>query len=89
MDRQPTKLELTLMLVTSLATAAAAVWAEMSPAQRELTLMSVKAGMRRFFHRAALRAGRAGMGGELAGHGETAAAGYGLAYRLAVLRDRL
>lgn len=87
--RQPTRLEMAVMIVTSMITTGAAVWTEMSPAQRQMALLTIRAAAWKTAHRLAGRAGRAGMGGELAGRHDTAHAGYTLAYRLSVLRDRL
>ena len=54
-----------------------------------LGLEAQDADAAKWLHRAARRAGHAGMGSELSGWRQSAAAGYGLAYRLAQARDRL
>ena len=78
-----------LMLAVSIAGTAVLVWMEVPPDQRMMWTLEAKAKMHRWLHRAARRAGHAGMGSELRSWRQTAAAGYGLAYRLARLRDRL
>ena len=87
--RQPSKLELVLMIASSLIGMGAMVWAEMSPAQRELAVMTFRARLRTVTHRLARGAGQQAMGDELAGLPNAARLGYGMAYRLARLRDRL
>jgi hypothetical protein len=51
--------------------------------------LSARSAARRHLGRAARRAGRAAMGSELAGRPGPAGAGYGLAYRLSVMAERL
>ena len=78
-----------LMVVISVAGAAAIAWMELPPDHRMMAVLTVKARLHRVLHRAARRAGYLGMSSELRGHHESSAAGYGVAYRLAQLRDRL
>lgn len=78
-----------LMVIISVAGAAAIAWMELPPDQRLMAMLTVKARLHKMLHRAARRAGYLGMASELAGHRESANTGYGLAYRLARLRDRL
>jgi len=78
-----------LMLAVSVAGTAVLVWMELPPDQRIMWTLEAKARMQRWLNRAAHRAGHAGMGSELRAWQQSAAAGYGLAYRLARLRDRL
>jgi len=78
-----------LMTLISLAGMAAIVWLEMPPSERMMVSLTCRSVIQRTAHRAARRAGRAGMGAELHEHMPTAHASYGVAYRLAQLRDRL
>lgn len=78
-----------LITVISVAGAMMIVWADLPPDQRAWTVLKVRGRLHRVLHQCAARAGRAGMTSELASHGPTAHAGYGLAYRLSQLRDRL
>jgi hypothetical protein len=78
-----------LMLAVSIAGTAVLVWMELPPDQRLMWTLEAKAKMHKWLHRAAKRAGHAGMGSELSGWRQSAACGYGLAYRLAKLRDHL
>ena len=78
-----------LMLAVSIAGTAVLVWMEVPPDQRMMWTLEAKARAQRWLNRAARRAGHAGMGSELSGWRQSAAAGYGLAYRLARARDRL
>ena len=78
-----------MITVISVAGAMVIVWAELPPDQRAMTLLTIRARLHRDLHQCAARAGRLGMASELASHGPTAHAGYGLAYRLSQLRDRL
>jgi hypothetical protein len=78
-----------LITVISVAGAMMIVWAELPPDQRMMTLLTVRGRLQRGLHAAATHAGHLGMGSELAAHEPTAQASYGLAYRLAQLRDRM
>ena len=78
-----------LMVVISVAGAAAIAWLELPEGQRMMLVLTVKARLHRVLHRTARRAGYLGMASELRGHHESAVTGYGVAYRLARLRDRL
>ena len=78
-----------LMVVISVAGAVMIAWTELPPGQRMMVALTVKARLHRVLHRAARRAGYLGMGSELRGHRPSASTGYGVAYRLARLRDRL
>lgn len=87
--RQPSRLELILMTVSALMGIAAMVWQEMSPEQRDLTVLVIRVRARRMVHRMAYRSGHRAMGDELAGRDDQAAAGYGWALRLSQVRDKL
>ncbi len=87
--RPPGKLEALLMLVTLTASIAAAVWEQMSPAQREMAVIGWRVKAQRTLGWLARLAARRAMSHELAGNGEAATAGYSLAYRLSQLRDRV
>ena len=89
MERRPTKAEMLLMIATSLSGMAAALWMEMSPAQRELLAMTVRARCRRAAAVLARATGHHGMGHELAGREGAASLRYTVAYKLSMLRDRL
>ena len=78
-----------LMVIISVAGAAAITWLELPESQRMMLALTVKARLHRLLHQAARRAGHLGMGSELRGHHPSAEAGYGAAYRLARWRDRL
>ena len=78
-----------LMLAVSIAGTASLVWMELPPDQRIMWTLEVKTWLQRRLNHAARRAGHAGMGSELSGWQQSAACGYGVAYRLARLRDRL
>lgn len=78
-----------LMLAVSITGTAILVWMELPPDQRMMLGLTVRAQCQRWLHRAARQAGHAGMGSELSGWRQSAAAGYGIAYRLARARDRL
>jgi len=77
------------MLALSVLATAAMVWMELPPDQRAMMLLTARSNLQKFAHRAARRAGHAGMGSELNHWPVPAQAGYGLAYRLSRLRDRL
>lgn len=87
-DPRPVRAQL-IMVIISVAGAAMVTWMELAPDQRMMMTLTVKARLHRLLHRAARRAGYLGMASELAGHRESASTGYGVAYRLARLRDRL
>ena len=78
-----------LMLAVSITGTAVLVWMELPPDHRMMLGLEIRARAQRLLNRAAHRAGHAGMGSELSGWRQSAAAGYGLAYRLAQARDRL
>lgn len=78
-----------LVTVISISGMVVIVWAEMPPDERRWTALAARSRLQTMLHRTARSAGDLGMGSELAGHGPAAHAGYGLAYRLAVLRDRM
>lgn len=78
-----------LMTLISVAGAAAILWMELPPDQRSMMVLEARVAVQRRAHRLAVRAGHLGMGSELRSHLPAAAAGYGIAYRLARLRDRL
>jgi hypothetical protein len=78
-----------LMLAVSIMGTAVLVWMEVPPDQRIMWTLTAKTRLQRWLNRAAHRAGHAGMGSELSGWQQSAACGYGVAYRLARLRDRL
>lgn len=78
-----------LMLAVSITGTAILVWMELPPDQRTMWTLEARMRLRKWLHRAARRAGHAGMGGELSGWQQSATAGYRLAYRLARARDRL
>jgi hypothetical protein len=86
---QPSGWQQTLAVLVTVAGAAVIAWAGMPPDQRQWAALAARARLRRMLHRTARAAGQAGMGSELAGYEPTAHAGYGLAYRLSALRDRL
>lgn len=83
-DRHPMRQLLLVLAVTGIA-----AWAQMPDWQRQLVIARVKANVRMVLAWMARRTGHRAMGDELAGHGEAADAGYGFAYRLGLLRDRL
>lgn len=85
MDREHPWRSLAIMLIAM----GAAAWMETPEWQRQAILARVKHHGRRFAARLARMYGHRAMGQELAGHEDAAAAGYGLAYRLSLLRDRL
>ena len=87
--RHPSKLELLLMMVTMTASIGAAVWEQMSPAQRDLAVIGWRVKAQRTLGFLARMAARRAMSHELAGRGDAATAGYSLAYRLSQLRDRV
>jgi hypothetical protein len=78
-----------LMLAVSIAGTAILVWMELPPDHRMMIGLETRARLQRWLHRAALRAGRAGIASEVSGWRQSAAAGYGVAYRLSRARDRL
>jgi hypothetical protein len=78
-----------LMLAVSIAGTAILVWMELPPDHRMMIGLETRARAQRWLGRLARRAGHAGMGSELSGWRQSAAAGYSVAYRLARLRDRL
>lgn len=78
-----------LMTAISVAGMASIVWLEMPESERTMISLTVRTWLHRNLHHGARRAGRAGMGAELHEHMPTARVSYGLAYRLARLRDQL
>ncbi len=86
---QPRVWQQILLVAVSVAGAGVIAWCEMPPDQRRWAALEARARLQRLLHRTARSAGRAGMASEIAGHDPTAQASYGLAYRLASIRDRL
>jgi hypothetical protein len=86
---RPSKLEMCLMIVTSLTGLAAAIWMEMSPAERQLAIASARSMAYRMLHRGARMAGRQGIADEVNGWPGAARVQYGIAYRLARWRDKV
>jgi hypothetical protein len=78
-----------LMLAVSITGTAILVWMELPPDHRTMLALEARMRIGKWMHRAARQAGHAAMGSELSGWRQSAAAGYGLAYRLAKARDRL
>lgn len=76
-------------LIIMLAAMGAAAWMEMPEWQRQAVIGRVKHRARRTAAMLARVYGHRAMGHELAGHDESARAGYGMAYRFSLLRDRL
>lgn len=76
-------------LVITLIVLGTAAWIETPEWQRQAIAAKVKHRARRTAAWMARRYGHRAMGHELAGHDETARAGYGMAYRFSLLRDRL
>ena len=83
-DRHPIRQLILVLAVTGIA-----VWAELPDWQRRLVTARVKLASRKALGWMARRTGHRAMGDELAGHDDAADAGYGVAYRLSRLRDRL
>jgi len=78
-----------LTTLIGLAGMAAMIWMELPPSQRMMVTLAVRERSYRVLHAAARAAGRWGMGSELREHRESAAASYGLAYRLSRWRDQV
>jgi hypothetical protein len=78
-----------LTTLIGIAGMAAMIWMELPPSQRMMLSLEIRRRSYRVLHAAARQAGRWGMGSELADHAESMAFGYGVAYRLARLRDRI
>jgi hypothetical protein len=78
-----------LILAVSITGTAILVWMELPPGQRVMWTLETRTWLRKWAGRAARRAGHAGMGSELSGWRQSAAAGYRLAYQLARARDKL
>lgn len=76
-------------LAAAAATLAVMMWLEMPDWQRQAVKAKTLARLRKITAALARRTGHAAMGDELAGRPDAARAGYGLAYRLSMLRDRL
>lgn len=85
MDREHPWRSLTVTLLIL----GAAAWLETPEWQRQAIIARGKTRARRIAARLARLYGHRAMGHELAGHDNAAEAGYGMAYRLSVLRDRL
>ena len=83
-DRHPIRQLIMVLAVTGIA-----VWAEMPDWQRQMVIARTRLRLRKLAAWTARRTGHRAMGDELHGHGEAADAGYGFAYRLSLLRDRL
>lgn len=88
MEDRPVRIQL-VMVAVSVMGAALITWMELAPDQRMMMTLTVKARLHKMLHRAARRAGYLGMASELRGHHPSTEVGYGVAYRLARLRDRL
>jgi hypothetical protein len=65
------------------------VWTELPDWQKTLVIASIRQRTRMLVGWLARRSGHVAMGDELAGRDEAASAGYGWAFRLSQLRDRL
>jgi len=65
------------------------MWAQMPDWQRQMVIARLRLKARMAAAWMARRTGHRAMGDELAGHDDAADAGYGFAYRLSLLRDRL
>ena len=89
MDQEQSMTSRLLMLAVSIAGTAVLVWMELPADQRLMVTLEAKSRVQRWLNRAARRAGHTGMGSELSGWRQSAAAGYGIAYRLSRARDRL
>lgn len=83
-DRHPVRQLILVLIVTG-----AAVWAELPDWQRTLVIARIRLRTRKTVSWMARHTGHRAMGDELAGHDDAADAGYGFAYRLSLLRDRL
>ena len=88
-DRTPRTRDQILMLALSAAATALVAWMEIPEQQRLWITLTVRVKLQRLAHGAARRAGHLGMGRELRDDLPSAAASYGLAYRLSRLRDRM
>jgi hypothetical protein len=77
------------MTVITLAGMAVIMWMEAPEWQREIARRAVRARSHALAGRLARRTGHRAMGDELSGRSLEAEAGYGVAYRLSRLRDRL
>lgn len=85
-DKRPVWAELTLILVSAAATGLM-IWYSMPPVQRQMATLEARQRTFRFLSGRASRAGRAGMGEELAGRDPKPA--YSLAYTLSRWRDKV
>lgn len=83
-DQHPARQLILVLIVTG-----AAVWAELPDWQRALVIARVRLRTRKTLAWMARHTGHRAMGDELAGNDDAADAGYGFAYRLSLLRDRL
>ena len=89
MEEQQSLRSQLIMLAVSITGTAILVWMELPPDHRVMLALEIRTRLGKWMHRAARQAGHAAMGSELSGWRQSAAAGYGLAYRLARARDRL
>lgn len=78
-----------LMTAITLAGVAAVMWMEAPEWQRETIKRGLRAKGRRAAAVLARKSGHRAMGDELSGRAAEAEAGYGVAYRLSRLRDKL
>jgi len=83
-DRHPVR-----QMMMLIAAAGLMMWLEMPDWQRRALIARVRLRVKRTAAWMAYRSGHRAMGDELAGHDDAADAGYGVAYRLSLLRDRL
>ena len=88
-DRTPRMRDQMIMLALSVIGTAAIAWMEIPEQQRLWIVLSMRVRLQRCLHVAARRAGHLGMGRELHDDPASAAASYGIAYRLSQFRDRL
>ena len=83
-DRHPVRQLILLLLMAGLM-----AWAEMPDWQRRMVLSRLRERARRTVAWMAYRTGHRAMGDELDGRPDAADAGYGFAFRLSTLRDKL
>lgn len=89
MDNNPAyRMLMALAELAAMAATLMVIWSQMPLAQRELILLELRSRLRVHAGKLARATGRRAMGRELAGTPESRA-GYDLAYRFSVLRDRL
>jgi len=85
----PGPVQQAVMLALSVLGTAVMVWVQLPESERMMIALETRAWLHRRLNRAAHRAGHLGMGSELREHEPSAVVSYGLAYRLARLRDWL